>query len=347
MDLPTVQLGQRYTPARDVRILVTGITGRIGANLAAALVAQGHAVRGLVWARDARVEKLEGLGVELVYGSLTEADDVRRAVAQTDAIYHLGGAFQGGGPFTTDEYFEINVRGTYLVLEACRALGDSLRHLLFASTDALYDKYVPGGMTEPIDPDRTPRRPRGWYALSKSLGEELCSGYVRSFRMPITILRFALVVGAGEIADFHQFYLSRLKETHKDLTPLWQESDGEERLVVVRDERGRSWRKHVADVRDIVGACVAALGKRDAFGETFQLAGPAPFTWDDAVPYLSRKLGIPYVEGTTSSTPTYYEYDLTKLRRLTGYAPQYAIHRMIDDAVAFKRGEEIGVLPTR
>lgn len=328
-------------------VLVTGITGRIGANLAAALVAQEHRVRGLVWARDARVEKLEGLGVDLLYGSLTDPDDVRRAVEGMDAIYHLGGAFQGGGPFTTDEYFEINVRGTYLMLEACHALGDRLKHLLFASTDALYDKYVPGGMTEPIDPDRTPRKPRGWYALSKSLGEELCAGYVRTYRMPVTVLRFANVLGAGEIADFHQFYLSHLKETHKDLAPLWQESRGEERLVVVRDERGRAWRKHIADVRDIVGACVAALGNAPTFGETFQLAGPAPFTWEEAVPYLAEKLGLPYVEGTTRATPTYYEYDLSKLRRVLGYEPRYGITRMIDDAVAFKRGAQIGVLPTR
>jgi len=330
-----------------MKVLVTGITGRIGANLAAALVAQDHTVRGLVWARDARVEKLEGLGVELQYGSLTDPDDVRRAVDSVEAVYHLGGAFQGGGPFTTDEYFEINVRGTYLMLEACRALGTQLKHLLFASTDALYDKYVPGGMTEPIDPDRTPRRPRGWYALSKSLGEELCHGYMRTSRMPVTVLRFALVVGAGEIADFHQFYLSRLKETHKDLAPLWEQSGGDERLVVVRDERGRPWRKHIADVRDIVGACVAALGNEATYGETFQLAGPAPFTWDEAVPYLAERLGIPYVEGTARGTPTYYEYDLSKLRRVLGYEPRYGINRMIDDAVAFKRGAAIGVLPTR
>jgi UDP-glucose 4-epimerase len=329
-----------------VQILVTGITGRIGANLAAALVAQGHQIRGLVWARDARVEKLEGQGVELVYGSLTEAADVTRAVEGMDVVYHLGGAFQGGGPFTTDEYFEINVRGTYLVLEACKAYGSALKQLLFASTDALYDKYVPGGMVEPIDPDRTPRRPRGWYALSKSVGEELCNGYTRSFKTPITIVRFANVMGAGEIADFHQFYLSKVKDQHKDLQPLFEQADGEERLVVIRDERGRAWRKHIADVRDIVGACVAALGNEKAIGETFQLAAPAPFTWDEAVPYLSEKVGIPYVEGTSSGMPTYYEYDVSKVRRLLGYEPQYDIKRMIDDAVAFKRGEQIGVLPT-
>jgi UDP-glucose 4-epimerase len=328
-----------------MRILVTGITGRIGANLAATLVTQGHTVRGLVWARDARVEKLEGLGVELQYGSLTEAADVNRAVDGMDVVYHLGGAFQGGGPFSTDEYFEINVRGTFLMLEAARAQ-PQLKQLLFASTDALYDKYVPGGMSEPIDPDRMARRPRGWYALSKSLGEELCNGYIRTYKTPITILRFALVVGAGEIADFRQFYLSKLKDAQKDLAPLWEQYGGKERLVILRDENGRVWRKHIADVRDIVAGCVAALGKDAAIGETFQLAGPAPFTWDEAIPYLSERTGIPYIDVKTAGVPTYYEYDISKGRRLIDFQPQYDIKRMIDDALAHKRGEQTGVLAT-
>src|SRR5687767_7729481 len=77
---PAAVYGSPGSVTRAMNILVTGITGRIGANLAASLVAEGHQVRGLVWARDARVEKLEGLGVELLYGSLTEAADVTRAV---------------------------------------------------------------------------------------------------------------------------------------------------------------------------------------------------------------------------------------------------------------------------
>ena len=323
-------------------ILVTGITGRIGANLAAALVGQGHTVRGLVWGRDARVEKLRPLGVELIEGSLTEPDDVARAVAGVDVIYHLGGAFQGGGPFSSEDYFEINVRGTFLMLEAARGL-PRLQQFLFASTDALYDKYPPGGMTAPIDPDTAPRRPKGLYALSKSVGEELCDGYWRTYRTPITTLRFALTVGAGEILHFPQFRLSKLRETYRDLAPLWQ---GEEQLVVMRDQHGRPWRKHIADVRDIVAGCVAALGKPAALGQTFQLAGPEPFGWDEAVPYLAERLGLPSVDARSLGVPTYYEFDLTKGRDLLGFAPQYDIRRMIDDALAYERGEETGVLPT-
>lgn len=325
-----------------MRILITGITGRIGANLAAALVANGHTVRGLVWGRDARVDKLRPLGVELIEGSLTEAADVARAVADTDVIYHLGGAFQRGGPFSVDDYFAINVRGTYLMPEAARA-ETRLQQFLFASTDALYAKYPPGGMTAPIDPDRVPREPKGPYALSKSLGEELCDGYWRTYRTPITTLRFALTVGAGEILHFPQFRLSRLRETYLDLEAHWQ---GEERLVLMRDPSGRPWRKHIADVRDIVAGCVAALGVPDALGRTFQLAGPTAFGWDEAVPYLSERLDIPFIDVRSSGIPTHYEFDLTAARAVLGFAPHYDVRRMIDDALAFERGEAIGVLPT-
>src|SRR4051812_35392568 len=54
-------------------ILITGITGRISSHLAAALLHEGHTVRGLVWPRDPQVERLHGLEVDLQYGSLTEA----------------------------------------------------------------------------------------------------------------------------------------------------------------------------------------------------------------------------------------------------------------------------------
>ena len=103
-----------------MRILITGITGRIGANLAQQLVERGHQLRGLVWPRDPRVENLKQMQVELVEGSLTEPTAVEQAIEGIEVVYHLGAAFQGGGPFTDEEFFEINVRGTFNMLEAVR-----------------------------------------------------------------------------------------------------------------------------------------------------------------------------------------------------------------------------------
>lgn len=323
-----------------MKILITGITGRIGANLAAALVEQGHQVRGLVWARDRRVEKLEGLGVELLEGSLTEMEDVQQAVDTMEVIYHLGAAFQGGGPFSEEEYFEINVRGTFNMLEAARA--QKIAQFIFASSDALYDKYIPGGMTAPIS-EATPRRASGAYALTKALGEEMCSGYWLGHALPTTVLRFAMVMGGDEVLNFPQFYLSQMKDKHPELAALWQ---GEERLVILKDRQGRYFKKHIADVRDIVHGCLSALGKEKAFGETFQLGGPAAFTWDEAVYRLSEILRIPHVEAEVAGVPTYYEFDLDKARRLLSFHPTYDIVRMIVDALSLQRGEDIGVLPT-
>ena len=124
-----------------MNVLITGITGRIGANLAVQLVQQGHQVRGLVWPRDPRIEKLQGLGLELINGNLANRADVDQVTDGIEVVYHLGAAFQGGGPFTEEEYFEINVRGTFNMLEAARV--QQVSQFIFASSDALYDKYIP------------------------------------------------------------------------------------------------------------------------------------------------------------------------------------------------------------
>lgn len=324
---------------KGMRILITGVTGRIGANLAAQLIAGGHRVRGLVWPRDPRVENLKKMGVELQDGSITEAADLARAVEGIDVIYHLGAAFQGGGPFTDEEYFEINVRGTFNVLEAARRAA-GLRQLLFASSDALYDKYVPGGMEHPIT-EETPRLPRGAYAVSKALGEELGLGYARSYGVPVTVLRFAMVRAADEILSFPQFFLSQTKDTYGELAVLWA---GDEKLVVLKDGEGRPFKKHIADVRDIVHGCICALGKERALGSVYQLAGPRAFTWDEAVYRLGELLDLPVVEATVEGVPTYYEFDLSKAQEEIGFAPRYDIVQMISDALCYRRGEDLGVL---
>jgi len=344
-----------------MKILITGISGRIGANLAKAFIDAGHSVRGLVWINDRRPEKLADLPIELIEGTLTEMADVERAVAGVDAICHLAAAFQGGGPFTNEQYFEINVRGTFNMLEAARLHAPNLKHFFYASSDAIYEKYVPGGMTEPISEDNIKIAPGGQYALTKYLGEELALGYQRNFGVPVTVFRFALVVAGEEILNYPQFYLPYWRKAYANregdaaaavraeldrLAPA-DPAAAERCLVIARDEHGRSYKKHIADVRDIVQGFTDALGKPAVAGEIFQLAAPEPYTWEETVPYLAEKLDLPYIDlQMVGNTPTFYEFDITKGRQTFAYTPQWTIFRMIDDAVATRDGEAGNVIPT-
>lgn len=343
-----------------MKILITGISGRIGANLAKALLERGHSVRGLVWVNDRRLDKLAALDVELIEGTIENPADANQACAGVDAICHLAAAFQGGGPFTNTQYFDINVRGTFHMLEAARQVASNLQHFFYASTDAIYEKYIPGGIPDPIREDTMKIAPGGSYALTKYLGEELALGYHRNYGLPVTSFRFALAVAGDEILNFSQFYLSHWIKAYEKLegsTAAHVRSElqrlrpadaatAARTLLIARDEQGRSYKKHIADVRDIVRGFTDALGQPGAVGGAFQLAAPTPYTWEETIPYLAAKLNAPYVDVRLAGhIPTFYEFDLSKGRRCFNYQPSYDIRRMIDEALAFRAGEAGGVIP--
>ena len=62
-----------------MKVLVTGVTGRVGRNLAAALIARGDAVRGLVLPKDPGLKRAEAAGVSCVVSDLRDAEAVRQA----------------------------------------------------------------------------------------------------------------------------------------------------------------------------------------------------------------------------------------------------------------------------
>lgn len=350
-----------------MRILITGITGRVGANVANSLAGAGHDVVGLVWAGDRQAAKLGLIDAEFVEGDLSSSADVARAADGAEAILHLGAAFQAGGPFTPEQYLDINVKGTFNVLEAALGLGDRLRHVIVTSTDATMEKYPPGGIDEPIREDSLPLTATSWYGYTKVLTEHLVDRYVRAESLPATVFRFANVWGAGEILDFPQFHMRHfisLLEARRDDDPavaetlrqLQREYAGEPHLIIARDAKGRAWKKHLVEVRDIVHAYEAAVGNPRTFGKTYQIASREAVRWDRLVPHMADRLGAPHADvrlPITHVVPTYYEYDLTAARRDFGYAPTLTPEQMFDDALEYRaRGDAGGratgeIVPTR
>ena len=81
----------------------------------------GHDITGFVFPGDSQADKVAQIGADIVEGDLASSRDVANAADGAEAIFHLGAAFQAGGPFTPEQYFDINVKGTFNVLEAASA----------------------------------------------------------------------------------------------------------------------------------------------------------------------------------------------------------------------------------
>ena len=74
------------------------------------------------------------------------------------------------------------------------------------------------------------------------------------------------------------------------------------------------------------------LGNPSAIGQTFNIAGPAPFDYCIAANYLGEKLGVSTVE---LRCPKYhpFEINITRARTVLGYAPENDFFRMADRAI--------------
>lgn len=110
--------------------LVTGGTGFLGKHLLRRL-AEAGVPRLRVLTTGAPPAWLAELGVESVQGSITNADDVRRAVEGVTEIYHLAG-FVSRRPEDAHKMYGIHVEGTRLLCDAAVAAGT--RSIVLASS---------------------------------------------------------------------------------------------------------------------------------------------------------------------------------------------------------------------
>lgn len=344
-----------------MHILITGATGRIGANLTMALLAKGHTVRGFVYPADAsRAHKLDGVpGVEIVTGDLRHADEVNGALEGVEAVYHLAAAF--GGPFDNAGYLAVNASGTLNLLEAIRQRNLKLHRFVYASTEAIYWRLDQRGrlFERPVTEEMVSPTHQMPYFLTKWVGEELCTTYFHQYGLPTVSFRFATVFEPSEFLNEEGLpraftmgpvlagFRNRQDPSEADrrtLADLERQWDGKEKLLIQRNPDGRSHRQQWCDVRDIVQGLVHGLEKPGAVGEAFTLAGLTIVSERD-VPVMAEQFGVE-VADVRMPTPNFFEFDLGKIRRLLGYQPQHGLNSLIDTALAIRRGEKTDVVPT-
>jgi dihydroflavonol-4-reductase len=175
-----------------VKVLVTGATGFVGSQVAAALVRRGDQVRVLRRPSSSTIA-LDGLDVEHVYGDLLEPEAVSAAVDGCDLVFHVAGLSSYWRAQARDVY-RVNVDGTRLVMRAC--LAARVPRVVHTSTVAAVGVRrdgLPADETQRFDQ----REERFAYAHSKRLAEhEVLKAVERGLHA--VIVNPAAVIGPGD-----------------------------------------------------------------------------------------------------------------------------------------------------
>jgi len=193
------------------------------------------------------------------------------------------------------------------------------------------------------------------------MDDVMVRGYQREYTIPIVIFRFAFTIGVDNILSkklpvlmsTSDVWIDRLKSIRnpdenvkKAIKEIEEKAGGEEKLVIPYHPDGWPHKMHICDVRDLVQGLVLGLEREAAVGEAFNLAGPAPFSYEEMIPYLSKAIGMPYFKAVIPLPGTRMEISISKARSILGYRPKYDVFKIIDDALRIQRGEKVeGFVP--
>ena len=340
-------------------VLVTGAAGRIGSHVSRLLHERGDSVRGFVLPGDPNTARLAATGAEIVEGRLEDRPSVIRAATGVDAVIHLGAALTSRGG-TDDQFFEVNMQGTFNVLMAVRDHAPGIRRVVFASSDSVYFESWRVPPDELPVTEQHPRRPGLIYGVAKLAGEEMCLTFQRAYGIPATIARFSGVSEPWEWIDpksvygkrmfVHEAYtaLAALPEFHSlgrrgeieeaRLEALRRLEDGTDQLFVEVAPDGTSPTFCQADARDIAAAVIRLMDSPAAVGEAFNLAGP-PYVDRDLITHIATRLGLRCTEIPTPLVRPSWYLDTSKAERLAGVRITRSIFDMVDEAVAPRAGD--------
>jgi UDP-glucose 4-epimerase len=170
-------------------IVVTGVAGFVGSNLAKHLLDRGYAVVGI---DNLSAGTLENVDPRVEFHKTDIRDrEIYPLLRGVDAVFHLAAM-----SCLTDclarplEAASVNTVGTLNLLEAAREA--KVGKFIYADTGAEYE-----GITEfPTKEDRI--RPIGVYAVSKHGGAAFCESYRELYGMNLTIVRYFNVYGPAQ-----------------------------------------------------------------------------------------------------------------------------------------------------
>ena len=294
-----------------MKVLVTGGAGFIGANfvLRTARTRPDWQVRvldALTYAGNADSLAAVSDRVELVEGSVADADLVDRLVKDSDVVVHFAAESHNDNSLDNPwPFVETNVIGTYQLLEAVRRHGVRLHHV---STDEVY------GDLELDDPakftEQTPYNPSSPYSATKAAADLLVRAWVRSFKVQATLSNCSNNYGPWQHIE---------KFIPRQITEIL---DGRRPKLYGSGENVRDW-IHTEDH----SSAVLTILEKGRIGETYLIGADGELDNLTVARMILEHFGRPADDidlvADRAGHDLRYAIDPTKLRTELGWQPRF------------------------
>ena len=318
-----------------MEVLITGGAGFIGSHLSDAVLEAGH--------RVTIVDDLSTGSLQNV-AHLLERDDfrfvresVRNEVIMTplvdrcEAIFHLAAAV--GVQLIVDRpvhTIETNIHGTEVVLGLASKFR---RKILVASTSEVYGKSTKVPFSEDDDTTLGSTLFTRWsYACSKMVDEFLALAYHEQYDLETTICRFFNTIGPRQTGQYGMVVPRFVRGALR----------GETIEIYGTGKQTRSF----CNVTDVVGAMMGLAQCPEANGQVVNVGSEQSVTIEELADQIIRMTG-------SKSSKRYLSYqeaygrpfddmiirrpDLSKIKRLIGYAPKYSLDQTLQQVIDYER----------
>jgi len=355
-------------------ILITGGAGFIGSNLALKLISKGYHVTVL----DNLSPQIHGENptensplylsikdnVKFIHGTVTNAEDWKKALQGQDAIVHYAAETgTGQSMYEVQKYVDVNISGTSLMLDLLVNGDYNIKKVVVASSRSIYGegKYLSKelgavypkhrvsedmdrGHFEPTYPnsgelevaatdENSKIHPSSVYGITKQNQEQMVLTVCPTIGIAGVAFRYQNVYGPGQ----------SLKNPYTGILSIFSTQIKNGNSITIFED-GKESRDFVF-IDDVVDATILGLEKNEANNEVFNVGTGVATDVMTVAQELSKNYGVEVpliISGNYRLGDIRHNFaDLSKIKKMLGFEPKVSFEEGLKKFTAWVNTQEI------